>query len=261
MEGLDGVTEQVERLVRDSLKTTTLEAKQEPSGCYYLIGPDGRATFTRAEAPRHREQLRDHLELITWAKWAETNCPIAVYDSPAIFVNEQEIVLAYSSRERRDFVVIPMALSPQYLWLRDKAVEWMKQRSLVSLLRITFRGCVMNENLLALVRALKFETGAQGEAVIQHGRESMGRAITQKVLGTDALPEEFGLNIPVFENIQIRWQIHCALEIEPSAEAFKVSPYPVECTNAMNGVLEHIRQELVSALPSIPVYLGRPFAT
>lgn len=252
MDGQDlgSAIQEIERLTRASQKTEILKAPDQPSGVFYIVGPDGKADKTTADPAWHSEKLATPVELARFIKEHSD-------EGSATFLSETKAVFVYELTDRRDVAVCDLRLSPQFRWLKDSSGKAMDQKSFVRLLRIDFRGCLGDSNLLPLVRQLKFTADGAVEGNIQHGRESMGKQITAAVTGADAIPEDLTLFVPVFENHPFRARVACAVETLPHEQAFRLTPFPLEVPVAMDAAMEDVRRVLSGdKLPT--VYRGLP---
>jgi hypothetical protein len=258
--GLGSVTEQMERLIRDGISTRILEVKAEPSGVYFLVGPDGKAERFTAEPSRHCEVLATPEQLAQFALDAIEKAHRI--DKPIILIGTDRIVFAYSAQERRDFAYCPLTLTKQYKLLEqwEKSPVLLTQREMIQALRVTFRGNVANGNLLPIVRQLKFESSSIGGNTVQHGSESMGRSLVAKVMGAEAIPEEFMLDIPVFEESRHLHRVECALDVDVQSARFTPLPFPQQLQMALEGRLEAL-VEYFTTTTKIPTFIGRPFSS
>lgn len=113
-----------------------------------------------------------------------------------------------------------------------------------------------DSKLLPLLRDMKFASASDGEANIQHGRESMGKKINATVLGTDAIPEEITLSVQVFmtSDITLRMEVRCAVDIYVQEQMFRIVPLPMQLQRAVDGTMDHIMERLSHL--KCPVYMG-----
>jgi hypothetical protein len=257
-EGIGQVAVQIEKLVREQMRTTALEVKGEPSGFYYLTGPDGKAQLMEAKHSRHCEQLATPEQLAEFACDAIGKSDRIA--SPIILISGSEVVFVYSAKERRDFARCPLTLSKQFRTLEQwqATTPLLTQREMIQALRITFRGNVVNGNLLPIVRQMKFEQNANGASTIQHGSEQMGRNLVAKVMGAEAIPEEFALDIPIFDECRGLRRVECALDVDVQSQRFTVIPFPQQLQIAQEVTLEGLADYFAEKV-KIPAFIGRPF--
>jgi hypothetical protein len=245
--GIGSAVEQVVKLTRETRKTEILPATLEPQGYYYLVGPDGASTKVLAQPAWHRETLQTPSELRNFIAANPGG-------NSAVFVGPEQVVFVYDMQDRRNVAVCPLKTSPQYQLLLSPPQQ-MSQSDFIRLLRIPLHGCLTSENLIPLLRELKFESGDIANTTIQHGRESMGRQINSAVTGVDKIPDEIGLLIPVFENHAYTHLIKCAVEVFSQERTFRLTPYPLQLKTAMEAALTDIADVFVEDLD---VFHGKP---
>lgn len=249
--GIGYAVEQIIGLAGETRRTSILDAHAEKKGSYYLVGPDGKATLTLAGPGWHGETLDTPTQLRRFIIDRKAT-------KGATFVGEDRIVFVFDLDDRRDAATCPLRPSPQYLWLKGESSKPLTQSDLVRLLRITLKGCVTADNLLPIVRQVKFDSSDGGVSTVEHGRQSMGRQVMAAVTGADIVPEETTLIVPVFENHGYAARIECAIEIDPATRTFKLTPYPLQVKAAMDGAMADL-DELFSDVDELPpVYRGKP---
>jgi hypothetical protein len=255
-EDINNIGEQIEQLTRSSIRTTILEAANEPKGIYYLVGPDGKAQIQTAAPAWHNEKLDTPAELLRFA----IDRSIDTIDKGAVYYNEDTIKFVYDFEDRRDVATCPLIKSAAYRWL-EKPAGPMSQRDFIRLLRIQFRGCVPQDSgILNVVRNLKFNQNADAGANIQHGRESIGRSVAAQITGEASIPEELRLNIQVFENFPAIVTVMCAIETHPQEQQLQLTPYPLEVRKAMDATIELIAETLSDGVDKFYLYRGQPDA-
>lgn len=235
---IDGNTgAQIEKLVRESVKTTTFTTNHEPSGYYYIVGPDGNASLQLGTPDWHKETLDSPKEMENFIIQRKKD---GAFDNPALFYNEQQLVLCYDINDRRDRTVCKLEPSQQYTKLSEIAGKILPQKDIIRLLRIIFRGCLGDSGILNLLRNIKWSVNDGGDSQIQQGRESLGRQIIQQVQGVEVIPEELALTIPMFDNHPTRQRIECAIDVAVESRGFSITPYPQELRKAMEQTLDDI---------------------
>jgi len=237
MEGLGQALQLVAEQAKATVRTAVIGNVQEPTGYYYLIGPDGKAELKLGTPTWHSEKLANPDEMKSFVKERHS-----LNSSGIVFYDNAGITFVFDREDRRHRATCQLRISPQYAWLlhSESAGRRMTQSDFIRELRISFRGCLGDGNLLALLRQLKFANSADAAAAIQHGRESIGKQILLSVTGESAIPEEMALNIPVFDNFDRRTRVMCAIEIFPQEQQFRLTPYPQELKRAMDETIESI---------------------
>lgn len=244
-EELGKLGEQIERLVVDAAVAKMSNADREPDGYYYLQQPKADAELILARPKWHGETLESPLEMEKFI--ADRLEKDFLKGDPAIFYGETAVVLAYDLVSRRDFARCTLQPSSQWMALVQNANKPMPQKDFIRLLRVTYRGCLADGNLVSTLRNIKWNNSDAGESAVQHGRESMGRQIIAQVQGIDVIPEEITLTIPVFENHAFRTRIQCAVDVNAEARTFSLTPFPQEMHNAMESTLDDILIGLTKA--------------
>lgn len=236
-DAIDKVTE----LTKAGMRVELIAAQGEPAGHYYLMKPDGSATLTLAKPAWHNEKLATPADLREFIK-EQANLEGAPLANHLLYYDDQRIIFVYEQDDRRDRATCDLRKSPQFAWLEgaSKNPATLDQKSFIKTLRVLFRGCLGDSNLLALVRQLKFSNAAEGAGNIQHGRESIGRSISAAITGEAALPEDVYMQVPVFENHPFRARVACALEVMPQDQTFQLIPYPLEVQQAMDAALADV---------------------
>jgi hypothetical protein len=239
--------EKLQQLTSAAAKTTVFPVDVEPKGTYYLVGPDGKAELKVAAPGWHGEKLATPQQLADFVADRKT-------ENSVVFYNETGIHFVYDRDDRRDGAYCKLLISPQYSYL-SSACSAMKQSDFIRLLRIQFRGCLGESNLLPLAKNLKFTNDQAAAGQYEQGRQSLSRGVVAQVTGADAFPEEVTLTVPVFENFEMRTTIDCALEVMPMEQQFKLTPFPLELSAAMNETLVAIAG-LFTGKDMPPIYKG-----
>jgi hypothetical protein len=129
-------------------------------------------------------------------------------------------------------------------------------------LRVDLPGAERRTELLSTVRKIKFRQSTSGEDDIQHGKESLGRAIEAQVTGSGDIPETVVVTGPVYCNHGEREQSYAVgldLEILPSEQKFRLCPVPDELDKAARDALQGIRDRLNAGLPDeTAIFFGSP---
>lgn len=238
-EELGQLGQQIQQLTEESLTASLMNAPQEPEGFYYLQQPKALAAALTLAAPKwHAERLESPAEL---AKFIQDRIDRGILNGdPAIFYGKESVALVYNLITRRDVATCILKPSAQFLTLTKQAGVCRSQKDFIRDLRVIYRNCLSDNSLINNLRGIKWGNSDTGGAEIQHGKESMGRQIINQVQGMDIIPEEITLTLPVFENHPFRTTIQCAVDINPEARSFALTPFPQEVHNAMENTLDDI---------------------
>jgi len=218
---------------------------------------DQGGTLTKIEVPpalrTHKVESVDDLAAAA-EKWSGDN---------TVWIGTDAVRLVLNDADRRDVVTLPLVKSPQFKTLEKMASQCLfDQQQLIRLLRIDLPGAERRNELLSTVRKIKFRQSTSGEDDIQHGKESLGRAIEAQVTGSGDIPETVVVAGPVYCNPGEREQSYVVgldLEILPSEQKFRLCPLPDELDKAARDALQGIRYRLNESLPDgTAIFFGSP---
>lgn len=183
-------------------------------------------------------------------------------DSPVAWLSGEAIVLVTDDSDRRDIVTLPLVKSAAFTKLMqlDKTPQ-LDQAQLIRLLRIDLQGTANRTALLTAIRSIKFKSVDSGASSIQHGNESLGRAIENEVTGAGDIPEQVLVECAVFANHgerDKRFKVACDLEIVASEKKFRFHPLPDDLERVTDAALDDIREQIAADLPGVPVFFGSP---
>lgn len=180
-----------------------------------------------------------------------------------IWIGADAVRLVIDDADRRDVVTLPLSKSPQFKTMEQLATTpQLDQQALIRRLRIDLPGVERRNELLGTVRKLKFRQSTSGEEDIQHGKESLGRAIEAQVTGSGDIPETIVVRGPVYCNPGEReksYAVGLDLEIMPADQKFRLRPLPDELDRAVRDALQGIREHLNEELPDgTAIFFGTP---
>ncbi len=246
--------------VGGKLQSGFARPENEPSHVYFTRNEDGTLKKHEADAYPRKNTAASLDAIVEMMKEAKTESEV--------WYSRAAVTLYLDSKTRRDTVSLPVSLSPQIKRLLDLAATQpaFQQAAFVKFLRIDLHGCLgLAGNLIEIVRRVKFHATQRAEGVVEHGKTSLGKAITAEVTGTGTIPEAITLDVPVFANAcfsNIREQVECA--VEPSAETntFQLIPFPGAIERAIargeGEIGEKLGQMIADAgLGVVPLY-GQP---
>lgn len=218
----------------------------------YLIMKDGKATLIDAQPRRRDHKARDLGAIKSFAEQ---------YQTGSVWYSRSGVVFLFDDGDRRDRVTLPLCLSPQVSTLLEleSSRRAMDQRLLILLLRTMFKDCLMDSNLIDVLRQVDWKKGEQGEQVIQRGKSSLGKSIAAEMNTQAPLPEYVALSVPIFASgfPGIRSIVEMALEPNEQTATFQFFPLPGQIEEAVargEGALGSMLNESVS----IPVRYGEP---
>lgn len=257
---LADAVKEIERVVSAGITTEPkiISIPQEKPGTYGIVKPglpgeDNKIDVKVAGPLWHNERLKTPEQLLEFIKTRKAAAESGTAFNGVCYVGPERISFHYSFEDRRDRAVCELVHSQPWLFLLNSAGKQLSQRELIKLLRITFDGSLPDGGLLNLIRQLKFDNTGTLTTNIQHGKESMGRQVLNEVTGLASIPEQFILNLQVFENYKQPVVTRVALDLKPDVAAFEVIPFPNQLENAMNETLGWI---LESFKEEVPTFIG-----
>lgn len=230
---LQEAIEYVVNEARKSKDARVIEVRHEPDGVYYLQKPDGTVERIMAEASHRRHTAMDLSAVVEFFQENKSQ-------AARIWYSRDRVVCVLDDDTRRESVTLNLELSPQIKRLQQlegTSGGSMDQRAIVLMLRTTFRRCLgRTDNLLGLLRSIRFSGVSTGEGVVEHGKSSIGKTLQQELKAASELPEYVTLDVPVFTHPSLAikfFPIECALEPDAAECKFKLLPLPGEIERAV----------------------------
>lgn len=257
----DGVKE-IERVVKASMivEPKVLEVKHEKPGTYAFItpGPAGQPQNVELKVSKplwHNERLETPRQLMQFIKSLEEDRAQKPATDAAVYVGRDLIRYVYSFEDRRDRVTVPLITSEPWAWL-NRPTNPMNQREIIRVLRITFAGCLPpGSGLLDVLRNVKWNNQGQIESNLQRGKEALGRQILNEAAGMDNFPDEFVLNVRVYQNFNHLVQVRCALEVLPDTQKFEIIPFPNQLQDGLEETLLALQSTIEDT--GVPTFIGQ----
>ena len=263
--GVSGLAEgvrEIERVVKNGIVVipTIQNLSQEKPGTYAVItagpsGADPKVDIRLAGPLWHNERLDTPVQLVNFIQSMKER-GVNPEDGVA-YVSRESIVYCYSFEDRRNRAVLPLVKSLPFRSLEKlyADVSLMTQKEIVKLLRITFNGCLPTDsNLISVLRRVVWNNNGQVEGNLQRGKEGISKQTLAEVNGINDFPEQFGMNVSVFENYKLDNRVNVALEIVPDAQRFEIIPFP----NELHNIMEFTQQALVTMVGTtgVPTFIG-----
>lgn len=238
-------------------KVAIVHPDAEPAHVYLTVNAQG--TTNRLEAqPAPRGHVLRTLEEVP--KYAAR---IGTEDGSVVWFDRTAIVIVLDDTTRRDKVTMPLKFTPQMrsLFTLEKDKPKFTQTEIVRLLRVDLADCRIDDRLLNWVRSCRFNTTANAGGQVKHGRESLGRDIDESIVGGDGgeCPEEIRFDVRVFDDPLAvdKWEVRCAVELIVSEQSFRITPYPMQCDNAVENEVTAIGKYLTDQV-KCPLFRGTP---
>lgn len=237
----------------------------EPRHVYYVRQGDGTLERKEASAPYFQAKVFNVASLVD---------AFGMVSGPHAFWYSRDGIYLVGDHGR-DWVNMPVKLSAQAEWLKtvgDKQYEY-SQKDLINVLK-TLLVDNGGQELLNLVRAVKFRVLQEGEAEIRQGKASLGRKIEAELAGVAPIPDFVSFEIPAFVNVGMssakRYKVGFSVTVDPQAERFILKPLPntyetfmLQAEDDMLGHLLGCIKASQDAMPSdelanAPVLFGSP---
>jgi hypothetical protein len=253
---LQEAIEKIARLAGEAKSIQVIRPAGEPEHVYLLQHPEGYDRCV-AEPPPRRHRVLSLESLMVLAE--NTDAKNAV-----IWYSRAGVTFVFNDGDRRDTAMLELRLSKpvETLLALEKDQRSFNQTDLIKMLRTTFAECLDPAgNLLEILRRIKFSASRSGEAVVQHGKASVGRSLEAELTGTGALPEYITLDVPIFAQAWAGWRglVRCAFEPNAATETFQVIPLPGQIEAAIQQAEDRLGEALVARLTDkVNVYHGCP---
>ena len=178
-----------------------------------------------------------------------------------IWHGENEIVLIHDDLDRRDRATMLLLYSMRYLLLKklETTREWYEQLAFVRMLRLDLG--LDNTGVVSKFRRLAWADGSKTTGEFVHGADKMGRQINSQVENAADLPDEFDVEIPVYDEFPGEMlAVRCAVEIDSRNQRLQLVPMPGELKRVLTATQEMIHETLVHELAEggTAIYYGTP---
>lgn len=165
-------------------------------------------------------------------------------EGPVCYVSEKQIDYVETPNDSRGLRVrMPLTKTAPFVYLERKD-NWMDQDEFVRMLWIDFNGCFKTDVLLKSVENVNFSVGTTAAAGKQGERASVSREIKAEAVGASKVPEEVDVYLNLFDEIESKTIIRCAVELDASNHRFKLTPFPSEVTKAYQDTFDTVGNRL-----------------
>ena len=187
----------------------------------------------------------------------------SIAPAPEVYVGEAEILAFLDHHSRVDSVTVPLPPSKrmQLLASLEASPKQFEPRQLVKLLRLELHGGHHDHMIQSLSR-LNFTRTSTGHSHVDHGRESLGRAVEAAVQQAENVAPRFQVIAPLwtthgFQKYQAT--VECGVDLLPEAQAVELRVLSDEITRARNQGRVALAADLTAALgEGARVFLGSP---
>lgn len=164
-------------------------------------------------------------------------------EGPVCYVNDKQIDYVETPDDMRGLRVrMPLTKTPPLRYLEKS--DWMDQEAFVRMLWIDFRGCFSTDALLKSVDNVNFTAGVTSAVGKQGDRASVSKEIKADAVGANKVPEEVAVQCDLFDEIDHKVLIQCAVEIDANSHQFRLVPFPSELVTAYHETYDAVAKRL-----------------
>lgn len=251
----DRICSQAATAAGQAKKLEMIDIPGDPRRKLVTFGSDKELLALPAPVRKHTvESLEDLVRLVK-------TCGSQV--QAVIWHSADAVVAILDDADRHDRITMDLHESEQMLALSSNML--FDQARLIRFLRVTLSGTGA-ERFVPVFRRLDFHRSNSAASSVKHGDESLGRSIEAKVQGTEEIPEELTLAVPVYANMGLRKAepIRLAVEIDVSNERFALTPLADQMQMARQNAQLFVREKLNALVEQedlaerVSVVCGRP---
>lgn len=193
--------------------------------------------------------------------------PLYVLRPPVLWVSMSQVVAVFDDdafrTDRTTLVLKPSSIFDEL----DKSDDNQQgHKEFCRFLRHTLAEALYDpENLVDIVRAVKFSTGSETASEITQGKNTLGRSVMREVTGTIAIPEDVVVTFEPWPASDIfpdakTVSVECSLFTDAADETFELAPKPGQIAAAMSQALDALRSRVaeVTGLSLDRVLAGKP---
>lgn len=209
----------------------------------------GNAEPFEHDPPIRKHAVSDMDSAIAFAKRYAATC--------AVWHSEDKVCVLVDDQWRED--AITFTLDKSSAWTAAMALgKPQTQGDLLDAFRTDLKDVVgeSHPELISLFTNVKFKRRDDSGAVIDHGRESLGRELERTVTGTDKLPEEITLMLRPYVAIESESAVRLALKVDYQNEKFRFRPVGDDVQAAIDAAQDVIRERFSGVTEK--VYYGTP---
>jgi hypothetical protein len=229
-----------------------------PPNCReYLVQHCDKLEYREIPPDPRKHQVNSLADLIDYA-----NLAVEEGHKSVIWHDQNGVVLVIDDDDRRDKVTFSLQPSPKFLILQKLEEEKpeFQQRDLIKLLRLELN---IDSATIAIFRKLDWSSSTNASGTFDRGKESLGRSVESKVVGSQEIPDVIVIPIPLYTNLHEDqlYSIRCLVEFNAQAGRIQIVPQPDELQYTLHIHQMDIRKRLEAGLEGekpAPVFYGQP---
>lgn len=165
----------------------------------------------------------------------------------------------------RDEMILKLETTTEFIAIGQMSMG-MSTRDLIRHLRTNLAGCVQNESIIPMLRAVEFDTVRRGAAKVSHQDESMGRTIEKAVRAQAGdIPEELIIRFPLYKTpldvsseVAVRYAVIIDYDAEKISLQAEAGSLRQETERVHKAILDAVEAEL-QGMPNVCVVQGNSY--
>lgn len=191
--------------------------------------------------------------------------PLAEDRPPLLWVSMSQVVAVFDDEAFRQSRTT-WKIQPSHVFGEVSDSGEFNHTEFVRFLRHTLADVLFDpDNLVDIVRAVKFTTGSETASEITPGKNTLGKSVMREVTGAVQIPEDVVLTFEPFPSADIfevkkTVSVDCSLFTDAADQTFELSPKPGQIDAAKAEALDALRRRVaeVTGLSLDRVLAGTP---
>lgn len=165
-----------------------------------------------------------------------------------VYVNRKQLEIVVDKANRWARVLVNFTRCDRFESLVELRQKSFTPPEAVHFLR--FRLECPEQHVVDSLRRIDFHRKSDGSSVIEHGKESLGRAVEAEVQQADQVPESFFINLPIWMNpgFQFEGQVEIGIQLQPNEQRVRFIPsldgIRLAEFNVVSQTIEALREKL-----------------
>ena len=241
--------ELVEKLLNTGKALGTPKVIKHPGSdqIYFLISGDEVKELPPL-ATEHKGLLRHLDSLIAYAK---------EHVESVIFVGDESVSIHLDRNHRSDLMVLPLMPSEVFKAITRADKVKGSPADIRRMLRVEL-GVSTTHPLYVALGAVDFSRTSEGSYRAEHGKESLGRSVEDKVQSVEEIPESFEIVFPMFavDGIDFTAAVSLQVYIDAQQRLVELFALPDAIQSARRRALDYIHERIAEKV-EVPVYRGQ----
>lgn len=182
------------------------------------------------------------------------------FSDASVWHKKDAVVVLCDDQKRQDMGTLVLEWSREYRVL-DKLDHGEDKYAQAAFVRLLHRELGVDASIVAAFRRLDFQVLQASYGEFSHGKDRMGKSVQADVQGSQDIPDEITVTVPIYETPGERAPepIACGVDLEPQNSVIRFRPLPGELSKALESRQVDIRRRLVALLGNgAKIYFGAP---